>query len=57
MNQVIPVADRTLTALPTTAQPIAALLVPDQVARMLRDREKFSVIKFRTTCSDCVPNL
>lgn len=57
MNQVIPFPAVPAPIAPATPRSAASLLVPDQVARMLREREKFSVVKFRTTCSDCVPNL
>lgn len=33
------------------------LLSPEFVQRMLDKRRLHQVIKFRTTCSDCVPNL
>lgn len=33
------------------------LLTPSAVRTMLRERQRFQVMKFRTTCSDCVPNL
>jgi hypothetical protein len=33
------------------------LLVPDLVEEMIVEREVFQVAKFRTTCTDCVPNL
>jgi len=33
------------------------LLRPGNVRAMIAERQKFQVIKFRTTCSDCVPNL
>lgn len=32
------------------------LLVPDLVEEMVAEREVFQVAKFRTTCTDCVPN-
>jgi hypothetical protein len=32
------------------------LLLPDLIEKMVAEREKFQVAKFRTTCTDCVPN-
>ena len=32
------------------------LLLPDLIERMIAQRETFQVAKFRTTCTDCVPN-
>ena len=34
-----------------------AILTPDSIVPMLLERRKFQVMKFRTTCTDCVPNL
>ena len=39
----------------TTARSLV-LLSPTTVTKMLRDRRKFQVVKFRTTCADCLPN-
>ena len=39
----------------TTATSLV-LLSPTTVAKMIRDRQKFQVVKFRTTCADCLPN-
>ena len=33
------------------------LLLPELIERMIAERETFQVAKFRTTCTDCVPNL
>ena len=33
------------------------LLLPDLIEKMVTERETFQVAKFRTTCTDCVPNL
>jgi len=33
------------------------ILTPDSIERMLRDHRDYQIKKFRTTCSDCVPNL
>lgn len=34
-----------------------AVLVPSEVERMLGKRQEAQLAKFRTTCTDCVPNL
>lgn len=33
------------------------VLTPTRVEEMLRARRVYQAVKFRTTCSDCVPNL
>jgi hypothetical protein len=33
-----------------------ALLTPAFIERMLASRQAVQVIKFRTTCTDCLPN-
>jgi hypothetical protein len=38
----------------TVATPV--LLTPAMVAKMLAKRQAVQVAKFRTTCTDCVPN-
>jgi hypothetical protein len=38
----------------TTIAPI--LLTPALVEKMLARRETVQIIKFRTTCTDCLPN-
>jgi len=35
----------------------AVFLTSDRVVKMLAERRSFQIIKFRTNCSDCVPNL
>jgi hypothetical protein len=35
----------------------SVFLTPERVAKMLADRRSFQIVKFRTNCSDCVPNL
>jgi len=35
----------------------SVFLTPDRVAKMLSERRSFQIVKFRTNCSDCVPNL
>lgn len=32
------------------------LLVPASIQKMIDSRQKSQVIKFRTTCADCLPN-
>lgn len=39
----------------TTSAPL--LLVPTAIETMIAQRRGFQVAKFRTTCTDCVPNL
>lgn len=38
-----------------TATPL--VLTPNEISAMLERRTAFQITKFRTTCSDCVPNL
>lgn len=33
------------------------LLTPARIESMIKARSSYQVIKFRTTCTDCVPNL
>ena len=33
------------------------LLTPSRIIEMLEKRQAFQAAKFRTNCSDCVPNL
>lgn len=52
------VAERVESATRTqTAVRTSVFLTPERVARMLQERRTFQVVKFRTNCSDCVPNL
>jgi hypothetical protein len=32
------------------------MVLPKAVERMISARQEFQVMKFRTTCTDCVPN-
>jgi hypothetical protein len=32
------------------------MLLPDFVERMIAARQAAQIVKFRTTCTDCVPN-
>jgi hypothetical protein len=34
-----------------------AVLVPSAIEKMLSKRQESQLAKFRTTCTDCVPNL
>jgi hypothetical protein len=43
-----------VTALPVRT---TVFLTPDRVSKMLQERRSFQIVKFRTNCSDCVPNL
>jgi hypothetical protein len=43
--QVVPV---------TTGAPV--MLLPELVERMIIARQAAQIVKFRTTCTDCVPN-
>jgi hypothetical protein len=36
---------------------ITVFLTPERVSKMLQERRSFQIVKFRTNCSDCVPNL
>lgn len=54
----------TLAAEKVSTVPVAAqtlrttvFLTPERVAKMLQERRSFQIVKFRTNCSDCVPNL
>jgi hypothetical protein len=44
---------------PVTTQTVApsVFLTPERVTKMLAERRAFQIVKFRTNCSDCVPNL
>jgi hypothetical protein len=46
--------EETITRTDTTVAPV--LLTPRLVEKMLARREAVQVMKFRTTCTDCVPN-
>jgi hypothetical protein len=35
---------------------IPVLLTPARIEQMLTSRQEVQVMKFRTTCTDCVPN-
>jgi hypothetical protein len=48
------VNEQTITLTNTTAVPV--LLTPTLVEKMLARREAVQIIKFRTTCTDCLPN-
>ncbi|MEV7075154.1 hypothetical protein ACIQJT_32000 [Streptomyces sp. NPDC091972] len=40
----------------TTSTPAPVMLLPRLIERMITDRQAVHVSKFRTTCTDCVPN-
>jgi hypothetical protein len=44
---------------PVAAQTLrtTVFLTPERVSKMLQERRSFQIMKFRTNCSDCVPNL
>jgi hypothetical protein len=46
--------EKTITRTETAVAPV--LLTPLLVEKMLARREAVQVMKFRTTCTDCVPN-
>ncbi|WP_158647541.1 hypothetical protein [Actinoplanes sp. ATCC 53533] len=47
------------TATSIDRQPVrgGTVLTPSRVNAMIRARSAYQVVKFRTTCTDCVPNL
>jgi hypothetical protein len=47
-------ADQTVVQKDTTLAPV--LLTPALVEKMVARRQAVQVIKFRTTCTDCLPN-
>ncbi|MDQ1742078.1 MAG: hypothetical protein QOE23_417 [Pseudonocardiales bacterium] len=48
-HQIDRVDQKTITA--------PAVLVPSEIEKMLIKRQEAQLPKFRTTCTDCVPNL
>jgi hypothetical protein len=46
--------EQTITRTDTSVAPV--LLTPTLVEQMLARREAVQVMKFRTTCTDCLPN-
>lgn len=46
-------AERTVVT-KRTATPV--ILTPSAVEKMLAERQAVQVVKFRTTCTDCLPN-
>lgn len=46
--------EQTIARTDTAVAPV--LLAPALVEKMLASRETVQVMKFRTTCTDCVPN-
>lgn len=47
-------ARRSVVTKETTVAPV--MLTPTLVEKMLAKRQAVQVIKFRTTCTDCLPN-
>jgi hypothetical protein len=46
--------EQMITKTETTVTPV--LLTPTLIEKMLARRDAVQVIKFRTTCTDCLPN-
>jgi len=46
--------EQKIPPLDTTVPPV--LLTPTLIEKMLARRDAVQVIKFRTTCTDCLPN-
>jgi len=46
--------EQTLVKKESTVVPV--LLTPSLVEKMLSRRQQVQVVKFRTTCTDCMPN-
>ncbi|MER5400660.1 hypothetical protein [Streptomyces sp. NPDC002599] len=44
------------TEVTRTSTPAPVMLLPRLVERMITDRQAAHIVKFRTTCTDCVPN-
>lgn len=40
----------------TTRTTTPVILTPAAVEKMLAERQAVQVVKFRTTCTDCLPN-
>lgn len=51
------VAQRSSVQVTTPVAKPSVFLTPERVAKMLQARRAFQIVKFRTNCSDCVPNL
>jgi hypothetical protein len=50
-------AEKSREAVVAPAVRTTVFLTPERVAKMLQERRSFQIVKFRTNCSDCVPNL
>jgi|GEM_PF-923981 len=50
-------ADATTTRTTTENVRTSVFLTSARITSMLRERRAFQVVKFRTNCTDCVPNL
>jgi hypothetical protein len=53
----MPVASQAPTRPTVETRPAPTMLLPDLVERMIVARQARQIVKFRTTCTDCVPNL
>jgi hypothetical protein len=51
------VAQQSAAQVKTPVVTPSVFLTPERVAKMLAERRSFQIVKFRTNCSDCVPNL
>ncbi|MEU4084345.1 hypothetical protein [Streptomyces aureus] len=40
----------------SVSTPAPVMLLPRLVERMITERQAAHIVKFRTTCTDCVPN-
>ncbi|WP_327350798.1 hypothetical protein [Streptomyces sp. NBC_01304] len=56
MQTAPPSTTKTTAEAVSTSTPAPVMLLPRLVERMITDRQAAHVAKFRTTCTDCVPN-
>ena len=52
----VPTPTRTDTVRQAEGLTAPVVLLPSAIDRMLVERQKVQIAKFRTTCTDCVPN-
>jgi hypothetical protein len=52
----VPAESVAATQRTTETRSAALMLLPDLVERMISARQAVQIVKFRTTCTDCVPN-
>ncbi|MGH3809201.1 MAG: hypothetical protein ACRDRU_21800 [Pseudonocardiaceae bacterium] len=52
----VPAESVAATRRTTGTHSAAVMLLPDLVERMISARQAAQIVKFRTTCTDCVPN-